>query len=267
MRFDFHKMHGLGNDFVVIDAREQPVEISRERARAIAGRNTGIGCDQLILLEPSEHADLRMRIFNADGGEVEQCGNALRCVASLTGARRIETAGGQVEADSDDHGVSIDMGAPRFGWEEIPLAYALDTASLPTAWGELEHGAAVNVGNPHIVFFVPELDAVPIETLGPEIEQDPIFPERVNVNVAEVTGPSALRLRVWERGAGLTRACGTGACATAVAAIRHGLVQSPVNVSLPGGDLRIEWAPGGTIKMTGPATHVFSGQADLEAFG
>ena len=267
MRFAFHKMHGLGNDFVVVDTRAQALTMTEARARAIADRRTGIGCDQLILLEPSETAELRMRIFNADGGEVEQCGNALRCVAELTGAERIETVGGLVRAAPADNGVTIDMGAPRFGWDEIPLAYPLDTADIPIGWEGLDHGGAVNVGNPHIVFFVDDLDAVPLDRLGPLIERDPLFPERVNVNVAQVTGPSALRLRVWERGAGLTQACGTGACATAVAAIRRGLVASPVAVSLPGGLLSIAWGPGENIRMTGPATHVFIGEADLEAFG
>jgi len=267
MRFAFDKMHGLGNDFVVIDARGRDVPITAARARAIADRQTGIGCDQLILLESADGADLRMRIFNADGGEVEQCGNALRCVAQLTGARRIDTAGGLVKAGAAEAGITIDMGAPRFGWEDIPLAYALDTASLPVGWDGLERGAAVNVGNPHIVFFVPRLEAIDIERLGPTIEHDSLFPERVNVNIAEVTGPASLKLRVWERGAGLTRACGTGACATAVAAIRRGLIQWPVTVSLPGGDLRVDWAPGESIRMTGPAAHVFSGEAELEAFG
>ena len=266
MRFAFHKMHGLGNDFVVIDAREQPLEITPERARAIADRHTGIGCDQLILLDESETVDLRMRIFNADGGEVEQCGNALRCVASLTGATRIETRGGPVQATSEAGLVRIDMAAPRFGWEDVPLAYAVDTADIPAAWGELAHGAAVNVGNPHIVFFVADAGAVDLAGIGSEIERDPLFPEGVNVNVAEVTGPAALRLRVWERGSGLTQACGTGACATAVAAIRRKLVESPVTVSLPGGDLVITWAPGETIRMSGPAKHVFTGEAQLEAF-
>ena len=260
-------MHGLGNDFVVIDARAQAVEMTPTLARAIADRQTGVGCDQLILLEHSPAADLRMRIFNADGGEVEQCGNALRCVARLTGAETIETAGGLVRANADSAGIMIDMGAPRFGWDEIPLAYALDTAALPLGWDALENGTAVNVGNPHIIFFVDDLDSVDLGRLGPTIEQDSVFPERVNVNVAQVTGPSSLRLRVWERGAGLTRACGTGACATAVAAIRRKLVASPVTVSLPGGALTIEWAPGATIRMSGPATHVFTGEAELEAFG
>lgn len=267
MRFTFHKMHGLGNDFVVIDARVSPVAIDAGVARGIADRHRGIGCDQLILIEPSEVADIRMRIFNADGSEVGQCGNALRCVAVLAGgAARIETAGSIVAASPDAAGISVDMGAPRFGWDEIPLAYAMDTAAMPVAWEPLAQPAAVNVGNPHVIFFVPDLDAIDLATLGPAIEHDPLFPERVNVNVAQVTGPSELRLRVWERGAGLTRACGTGACATAVAAIRRGLVTAPVTVTLPGGPLVIDWAPSGTIRMTGPAVHVFEGSAELESF-
>ena len=169
--------------------------------------------------------------------------------------------------DLGDDGIAIDMGTPRFGWDQIPLAFAMDTAPLPVAWDGLGQGSAVNVGNPHVIFFVDDLEAVDLAAIGPVIEHDPLFPERVNVNVAQVTGPASLRLSVWERGAGLTRACGTGACATAVAAIRRGLVASPVRVTLPGGDLSIGWAPGGSIRMTGPATHVFSGEADLEAFG
>jgi diaminopimelate epimerase len=267
MRFGFHKMHGLGNDFVVIDARAESVSIDPVRARAIADRQRGIGCDQLILLEASELGDLRMRIFNADGAEVEQCGNALRCVAQLTGAERIETQAGLVSASVGSGMVTVDMGAPCFGWDEVPLAYAIDTTDVPVGWGDLAHGTAVNVGNPHIVFFVADLDQVPLAALGPEIEHDPLFPERVNVNVAEVIGPASLRLRVWERGSGLTQACGTGACATAVAAIGRRLVESPVTVSLPGGELSIAWASGENIRMSGPATHVFSGEAELEAFG
>lgn len=268
MRFAFHKMHGLGNDFVVVDARTQDVAIDSARARAIADRHRGIGCDQLILLEPSERADILMRIFNADGGEVEQCGNALRCVASLLGGTpAIETAGGTVRAAANDAGVSIDMGAPRFGWDEIPLAYPLDTASLPVGWEGLEDPVAVNVGNPHVVFFVEDADTVDLGRLGPTIEHDPLFPDRINVNVAEVQSKDRIRLRVWERGAGLTRACGTGACATAVAAIRRGLVRSPVAIDLPGGELVVAWSNGGPIRMTGPAAYVFRGEAELEAFG
>ncbi len=263
----FHKMHGLGNDFVILDAREGAFEISEARARAIADRRTGIGCDQLILLEPSHRADLRMRIFNADGGEVEACGNAARCVALLEGGEtRIETRGGAISGSASEGAATVDMGEPRFGWDEIPLAYPMDTAEMPVGWDELQGPSAVNVGNPHIVFFVADAEATPLARLGPEIERDPLFPQRVNVNVASIED-GAIRLRVWERGAGLTQACGTGACATAVAAIRRKLVGSRVEVRLPGGRLTIEWSPGETIRMSGGAAHVFSGEIDLEAFG
>jgi diaminopimelate epimerase len=263
MKRRFLKMHGLGNDFVIFDARETPLGMDEGRARALADRRTGIGCDQLIVLEPSDAADVRMRIWNADGGEVESCGNATRCVATLIGGDcTIETVGGLLSASASDETAIVDMGEPRFGWDEIPLAYPMDTADMPVGWEELRDPAAVNVGNPHVVFFVPDVDAVPLHRLGPQIEQDPLFPERVNVNVATVED-GALRLRVWERGAGLTRACGTGACASAVAAIRRKLVASPVEVRLPGGTLTIEWAPGGTIRMSGPAALAFSGEVEL----
>ncbi|MEA3046019.1 MAG: diaminopimelate epimerase [Sphingomonadales bacterium] len=252
----FHKMHGLGNDFVIFDARAGAVAMDEARARAIADRRTGVGCDQVILLERSEVADLRMRIWNADGGEVEACGNATRCVVLLEGRPvTIETKGGVLSGDAE----GIDMGAPRFGWDEIPLAYAMDTGAMPVGWEALEEPAAVNVGNPHLVFFVDDPEAVDLARLGPMIEHDPLFPERVNVNVAAIGG-DAIHLRVWERGAGLTQACGTGACAAAVIAIRRKLVASPVEVRLPGGALTIGWTPGGTIRMSGPATYVFSGE-------
>ena len=260
MSLRFRKMHGLGNDFVILDARDGAVEMDAARARAIADRRTGIGCDQVILLERSDVADVRMRIWNADGGEVEACGNATRCVALMEGGEvRIETAGGILEGRANGSAATIEMGAPRFGWDEIPLAYAMDTSAMPVAWDGLETPAAVNVGNPHVIFFVDDVDAVDLEQLGPEIEHDPLFPDRVNVNVAAVED-GALRLRVWERGVGETLACGTGACASAVAAIRRQLVSSPVEVRLKGGALDIEWAPGGTIRMSGPATHVFTGE-------
>jgi len=260
----FDKMHGLGNDFVILDAREEPFKVTPEMAHAIADRRTGVGCDQLIVLEPSDVAALRMRIWNSDGGEVESCGNATRCVVALTGASSIETAGGLLEGAAVDDEVEVTIGEPRFGWDDIPLAYAIDTAALPMAWDSLEGPMALSVGNPHVVFFVDDLDAVPLEKLGPEIENDAIFPERINVNVAEV-GPDGIRLRTWERGAGLTLACGTGACATAVAAIRTRRAASPVQVTMPGGSLTIAWAPGEPIRMRGSATHVFCGELDLEA--
>jgi diaminopimelate epimerase len=262
MSFRFHKMHGLGNDFVVIDARESPVAIDAARARAIADRREGIGCDQLILIEPSDVADARMRIWNADGGEVEACGNASRAVALLLGRQStLETLGGTLQLAVDGALATVDMGSPRFGWDEIPLAYAMDTAHLPVGWDELSDPSAVNVGNPHVIFFVEDTDAVDLERLGPQIEHDPLFPNRVNVNVATVEAPDRIRLRVWERGVGETRACGTGACATAVAAIRSGRVESPVTIALPGGELLIDWAPGASISMSGPATHVYTGEA------
>ncbi len=261
----FHKMHGLGNDFVIFDAREEPVEMNGARARAVADRKAGVGCDQLIVIEPSEVADLRMRIFNADGGEVESCGNASRCVALLAGgSARIETAGGIISGSSDGKGATVDMGEPRFDWDAIPLAYPMDTAAMPVGWEELQGPAAVNVGNPHVIFFVENAGAVELDRLGPIIETDPLFPQKINVNIASIEG-DAVRLRVWERGVGLTQACGTGACATAVAAIRRGLVRSPVEVRLPGGTLTIAWAPGEQIRMSGPATHVFTGEIDLAA--
>lgn len=266
-------MHGLGNDFVVIDARVEPLDMPPSRARAIADRHAGIGCDQLILIEGSERADVRMRIFNSDGSEVDACGNATRCIPLFIGrSALIETNAGLLDAKllepgMSGTGASVDMGAPRFDWDAIPLAYGMDTLAMPVSWEDLPIPAAVNVGNPHVVFFCDELGQVDIERLGPLIEHDPLFPERVNVNFAQMVGDNHVRLVVWERGAGLTRACGTGACATAVAAIRRGLASGPVTVTLPGGDLVIDWAPGGTILMTGPATHVFDGEADWSRFG
>ncbi|NUR13787.1 MAG: diaminopimelate epimerase [Bradyrhizobium sp.] len=264
MKRRFDKMHGLGNDFVIVDARETPFDVTPSLARALADRRTGVGCDQLIILEPSDSADVRMRIWNSDGGEVESCGNATRCVVQLTGARMIDTAGGLLEGEKLGAEVEVGMGEPRFGWDEIPLAYPLDTNPLPMAWEGLIRPVALNVGNPHLVFFVEDIEAVPLEELGPKIEHDPAFPERINVNVAHVHD-DGIRLRTWERGAGLTLACGTGACATAVAAIRTKRASSPVSVTMPGGSLTIGWAPGEPIRMRGAATHVFSGELDLEA--
>jgi diaminopimelate epimerase len=263
MKRRFEKMHGLGNDFVIFDAREAPLEMDGARARALADRRTGIGCDQLIVLEPSDAADVRMRIWNSDGGEVEACGNASRCVALLIGGdATIETKGGLLRGEVREGMASVDMGEPRFGWDEIPLAYPLDTGLIPVGWEPLRDPAAVNVGNPHIVFFVDDANSVDLERLGPIIEQDPLFPQRINVNVASLED-GAIRLRVWERGAGLTRACGTGACATAVAALRRKLVTSPVEVRLPGGSLTVEWQPGQQIRMSGAASHVFTGEVTL----
>src|SRR5690242_14245931 len=229
MKRRFEKMHGLGNDFVIIDTRGEPLDITPALARAIADRRKGVGCDQLIVLEPSTNADLKMRIWNCDGGEVEACGNATRCVVQLTGARLIDSDGGLLEGEDLGAEIEVGIGEPRFGWSEIPLAYAMDTAALPMAWDGLEHPMALNVGNPHLVFFVPDAREVPLDQVGPGIENDPAFPERINVNVGTYVH-DRLKLRTFERGAGETLACGTGACASAVAAIASKRAESPVQV-------------------------------------
>ena len=260
-------MHGLGNDFVVLDGRLEPVAMTQALAKALSDRHTGVGCDQLILLGPSDKAALRMDIWNNDGSPAEACGNASRCVVALTGAATIETEGGILEGAATGSDVTISMGEPRFGWDDIPLAYPMDTASLPMSWEGYGHPMALSVGNPHLVFFTNNIDEKSLRTIGPSIEGDPVFPERINVNVASLTDGGVITLRTWERGAGLTLACGTGACATAVAAIVQKKAKSPVRVEMTGGALTIEWAPGEPIRMTGPAIHVFTGDIDLEAFG
>ncbi len=255
-------MHGLGNDFVILDGRKEAVTMTAALAKALADRHSGIGCDQLILLEPSTVADVKMRIWNHDGGEVESCGNASRCVVALTGAATIETAGGIVTGRSDGDAIEVTLPPPSFAWDAIPLAYPMDTAHLPMAWGPLEHPMALSVGNPHLIFFVDAAQAVDLNTHGPAIEHDPAFPERINVNVASI-GDDGITLRTWERGAGLTLACGTGASATAVAAIASKRATSPVAVHMKGGTLTIGWAPGEPIAMRGAATLVFTGEIDL----
>lgn len=260
----FHKMHGLGNDFVIFDAREEPLAMDEPLARAVSDRKTGVGCDQLIVLEESNVADLRMRIWNHDGIEVESCGNASRCVVALTHAKTIETGGGLVRGEEDGSDIEVSLGEPHFEWDQVPVTYAIPTNPMPMAWGELHNPVALSVGNPHVVFFVDNADSIDLDELGPRIEHDPVFPDRINVNVAEVH-PDGIRLRTWERGAGITRACGTGASATAVAAILTKRVQSPVKVTMRGGSLTIAWAPGEPIRMRGSATYVFKGEIELEA--
>jgi diaminopimelate epimerase len=259
----FRKMNGLGNDFVVLDVRAHALALKAAQIAAIADRKRGIGCDQVIALEPSEFADVFMRIWNADGGEVGACGNAARCVAALLVAERgsphvmIETESGLLQATlNQDRSVTIDMGAPRFNWDEIPLAEPFDDTrriTLQTDDPELSAPSAVNVGNPHCIFFVSDVEANDLGRLGPSLEHHKLFPERTNISLAQVTGPGSLRLRSWERGAGLTRACGTAACAAAVAAVRRGLTGRVVTVTLPGGDLVIDWREDDDhILMTGP---------------
>jgi diaminopimelate epimerase len=264
----FIKMHGLGNDFVVVDARTEPFALDDAAARAVADRRAGVGCDQLITMEPPTNgaADVFMRIRNADGGEVEACGNATRCVASLimeeTGRERctVETQAGLLHAVSiEAGGIAVDMGELRTAWREIPLAREMDTLHLELACGPLGDPVAVNIGNPHAVFFVEDAAAVDLAALGPQLEHDPLFPQRANIGVAELVGPDCLRVRVWERGVGLTRACGTGACAAAAAAHRRGLTGRQVEVRLDGGPLALEWREDGHMVMSGPVATSFTG--------
>ena len=269
----FRKMNGLGNDFVVVDARSDALALTPDAVRAIADRKEGIGCDQLIALEPSKAADVFMRIWNADGGEVAACGNAARCVAGLLAQEQgrsditIETEdqvlGARVGADGL---VTIDMGVPRLKWNEIPLAEEFhDTRRIELQAGPIDapvlHSpAVVNVGNPHAIFFVDDVDAIDLARIGPMLEHHPLFPERANISVVQILSPDHLRVRTWERGAGLTRACGTAACASAVAAIRRELTGRTVRATLPGGDLIIEWREGdGHVLMTGPFALDFEG--------
>jgi diaminopimelate epimerase len=267
----FIKMHGLGNDFVVLDGRDGKIALDDKAARAIADRHTGVGCDQLIILEPPRRrgADLFMRIHNADGGEVEACGNAARCIADLVmrdqgkDSTVIETAAGLLAAHAAGaRRVAVDMGAPRTGWREIPLARECDTLQVALALGPLADPVCTSMGNPHATFFVANADAIDLAALGPRLEHDPLFPERANIGVAQILSPTRLRLRVWERGAGITPACGTGACAALVAAHRRGLAERKAEVIADGGALEIEWRADGHVLMTGPAAVSFTGILD-----
>ncbi len=267
----FIKMHGLGNDFVVLDARAHALPLDGKAARAIADRHTGVGCDQLIILEPAKNpaADIFMRIRNADGGEVAACGNATRCIADLvmreSGADRVvvETMAGLLEArGAGPHRVTVDMGPARLQWRDIPLARDCDTLHLPLAVGPLTDPVGTSMGNPHATFFVADAEAVDLKTWGPKLEHDPLFPERANIGVVQVLSPTSLRFRVWERGTGITIACGTGACAALVAAHRRGLAERRADVIADGGALTIEWREDGHVMMTGPVAVSFTGTLD-----
>ena len=272
----FLKMHGLGNDFVVLDTRETGVILAPEQVRAIANRRTGVGCDQFIIIEPvrDSHADAFMRILNADGSEVEACGNATRCIADLimeqTGRDHtvIETVAGLLDAfPTKDGRISVDMGPVRLDWREIPLTEAVDTGSLLLEVGPLTNPVAINVGNPHAVFFVEDAEAIDLERWGPQIETHAMFPEKTNVEVVQVLPNDQLRMRVWERGVGITQACGTGACASLVAAARRKLTGRRAEVILDGGTLEIEWMADNHIQMTGPVARSFSGIIDPSLLG
>ena len=270
----FIKMHGLGNDFVVLDARQHALRLDDEAARAIADRHRGVGCDQLIVIEAPRdpRAAIFMRIRNADGGEVEACGNAARCVAALllreTGGRTIaiETGAGVLDAATAQGGVTVDLGPARLGWRDIPLAREADTLHVPLTLGPLGDPVCTSMGNPHATFFVADAEAVPLAELGPKLEHDAIFPARANIGVAQILSRERLRLRVWERGAGLTPACGTGACAALVAAARRGLAARRATVIADGGPLEVEWREDGHVLLTGAVAVSFSGTLDPSLF-
>ena len=272
----FLKMHGLGNDFVVLDARTAALDLTPERRRVIADRRLGVGCDQLIVLEPptEREADVFMRIYNPDGGEAQACGNATRCVASVVMDERktdqvtVQTVAGLLESQKTGVGsnglpvISVDMGLARLDWREIPVAQACDTNHMPVGIGPLKDPVGTNMGNPHATFFVDDAAAIPLGELGPKLEHDRFFPERANIGVAQLLGEGRLRLRVLERGAGITLACGSGACAAVVAASRRGLVNRKADVVLEGGTLTIEWLRDDHVLMTGGIAVAFKGELD-----
>ena len=276
MKIRFTKMHGLGNDFVVLDAVNQAISLTPQQARFLADRHFGVGCDQILVVEKSRlpEADFRYRIYNADGGEVEQCGNGARCFVrfvhdkGLTAKRaiRVETKGGLIEPRLEEDGnVSVDMGVPRFEPSSVPLVTGNDALVQPLQVNDtIIDITALSMGNPHAVQVVPNVDAALVAEQGPLIENHPRFPQRVNAGFMQVTDRHAIRLRVYERGAGETLACGTGACAAVVAGIARGLLDSPVQVTTRGGDLTIAWAgPGQPVRMTGPAVTVFEGEIEI----
>ncbi len=270
----FMKMNGLGNDFVVIDARQQRIDLTGDAVRAIADRGHGVGCDQLIVIDPgSDGAQAGMRIWNHDGGEVDACGNATRCVAQLlmdelsVSQVAIDTnAGRLICTPAGDGLVTVDMGEPRFEWDQIPIAERMDTRTLDLRLGPIDDPvlfgpSAVNVGNPHCIFFVDDVSAHQLDKIGPMIENHMLFPERANVSLVEIRSPASFRQRVWERGVGITRACGTAACASVPAAARRRMADREVDVELDGGVLHIEWREeNGRIYMTGPTQFDYAGE-------
>lgn len=270
----FRKMHGLGNDFVVLDARARTLPVTPALAAAVSDRHFGIGCDQFIVMEPpGEGADVFMRIRNPDGTEAGACGNATRCIASLvaeeTGRDRVvvRTVAGDLPVERLPGGQwRADMGPARLGWREVPLAREMDTLHLPIALGPVADPAACSMGNPHATFFVEDLTAVPVAEIGPELERHPLFPDRANIGFAQIVSPERIRLVMWERGAGMTLACGSGACATIVNAARRGLAGRRATVELPGGPLEMEWRADGHVLMTGPVATAFTGELDLARY-
>lgn len=265
----FRKMHGTGNDFVVLDSRKQSLLFDGAAAKRLADRHFGIGCDQLVLLEPSSVADVAMRIFNADGGEISTCGNATRCVADLVMQEKgadtasIETrAGIRTGRRAADGGVTVNMGAPRFDWTEIPLSESRNTQHLGLEEGLLRDPVAISMGNPHAIFFVRDLAHIRMGEWGPKLERNPLFKEGANISAVQVLAPDHLKMVVWERGTGLTMACGSAACAAVVAGVHRDVCYRQATVELPGGTLSIDWQQGepGEVLMSGPVAYVFEGE-------
>ncbi len=269
---DFTKMHGLGNDFVVFDGRNQNPGLTAATCQTVADRRHGIGCDQILTILPPRHCgEAYIQIHNPDGSEAEACGNGSRCVAALlmdqTGRETvtIETiAGSLVCKRRNDGQITVDMGSPRFDWRDIPLARSSDTLHVPLRDAPADDCCCVNLGNPHAVFLVDDIDAVPLPEIGPVLERHPMFPERANIEFATVLTPDRIRMRVWERAAGITRACGSGACAVLVAAIRRGRADRTATIVLDGGELVVEWTQTDRVLMTGPASTSFFGKLDLD---
>lgn len=258
----FMKMHGLGNDFVVMDARKREVTVTADLARALADRHRGVGFDQLALIQNDHEADLALTFYNADGSLSATCGNATRCIAAYEMAAqglnqiRLRTERGILIAQDRGNGLTaVNMGGPLLEWQDIPLATAMDTLHLPLDGDPV----ATGMGNPHCSFFVDDAEAVDLAARGPEVEHHPLFPARTNVQFASLIGPDHLRMRVWERGTGITLASGSSSCAVAVAAARRGLTGRAVKLTLDGGDIWIEWREDG-VWMTGPTAHVFTAE-------
>ncbi|MDF1587146.1 diaminopimelate epimerase [Marinimicrococcus flavescens] len=268
----FYKMHGLGNDFVVVDARHVPVELDAGQMRRIADRHRGVGFDQLVRISQALDADARIEFFNSDGTRAGACGNGTRCAARLLfdecpgRTLRLRVGERLLEAERlADGRIAVTMGEPLLDWRDVPVAVPCDTVEMPLDFEDLPHPAGVSMGNPHGVFFVEDLERVEIARVGPLLERHPFFPDRANIGFAQLLGPETIRLRVWERGAGLTLACGSGACAALVSAVRRGLVRERARVLLDGGgELEITWRPGGPVTMTGPAALSFEGVLSAE---
>jgi diaminopimelate epimerase len=271
----FLKMHGLGNDFVIFDGREQPFTPDKAALIALAGRHTGIGCDQIIILHKprAPGADVYLDMYNSDGSSLRACGNVTRCIAKLMfeelGRKHavIETAAGllPVSVDNATGLIAVDFGPPRLDWKDIPLAREADTLHLPLALGPLADACGVNMGNPHAVFFVPDVEKTSLAELGPKLENDSLFPDRCNIEIAHILAPDRIRMRVWERGAGLTGACGSGACATLVSAVRRGLSARRAAIIMDGGEVIVEWREKDNhVILIGPAAMVYRGELDDE---